>query len=198
MTTRHQLLLVGSAMCFASGGAIGAQQWRSLTPSEAQAAVNGSSATTGRWWVEVTFPALELRRMGCPQPGIGPRRRERPYLWRLIARFRDAKYPEDHFMQIGLQFWLPDSVRLTPARLSRALRSTSLEVDELKGEPQQSIGKVAATHAVATWHGGRVKFRVEGETATRAFLRARSDSLTLAWCQRDLDASYIQVPLVHR
>lgn len=169
------------------------------TSADTQAALAASRASAGRWWIDVEFPPIAVQQGGCS--GYIPTTdhvNDRAYLWNVIARFPDAIYPVDHIMQVHIQFWLPRSMPLTRARLDSALAAQRLEVEELTGEPPRAIRRLAPRRAWARLERGRLHVRVEGEAATRAFLRARSDSVTLGWCQGWLMVPYVNSPSVLR
>jgi hypothetical protein len=155
-----------------------------------------ANASVGADWLDVHFPSLPLANTGCGNVDVMPDgKRVRWYQWHVTAQFPEARYPNNHFMAVYVFFGLPDTVALTDRRLDSALAATSITVDEAIGEPAIGGSKLKPERAWARREPGGLHLRVEGRDAVTAFLRARTDSVAIGWCQRDDQLSFVNVPL---
>lgn len=155
--------------------------------------------TDARAWVsqsrlEIRFPAIALDNAGCGPPESAE---SRAYRWHATASFPDADEYGSHFMGVFLTFTMPDSGSgpVDVARLDSVLKSLTITVDEAAGEPPFQRRRIQPRRARAWWDGRAVRLRIDDEHAVREFLRARSDSVDLGWCQRDEPLSYTRIPL---
>jgi hypothetical protein len=152
-----------------------------------------ATASAGR--LEIRFPSIALANAGCmslDSTEIGVRR---TYQWHATTQFHDSEYPANHFMGLYIFFNLPDSVLLTAERLDSVLTRLPITVDEAAGEPPMSVRKVEPRNTRASWNGRQVVLRVEDPVAVQEFLRARSDSVDIGWCQRDENLTATRVRL---
>ncbi len=151
----------------------------------------------GQQRLEIVFPAVAYDVVGCEPadsvrtglPSRQPVERFRRYQWYVTAEFPGSRDADVHFMGIYAAFWLPDGVPLTPARLDSAFAATQLTVDEAAGEPPVTRDVVRPARARAWRDGARVRFTLEGVDAVGAFLRPAPDSVSFAWCQRDVSTA---------
>ena len=166
-----------------------------MTPRRAVTA----EASVGADWLDVRFPKIALANTGCGYTEVqSDGLRQRWYQWQVIADFGDRAYPNNHFMAIDVLFRLPDSLPLTDGLLDSALAATRITVDEAAGEPPMTGRQTQPARAWARREAGRLHMRVEGRAAIESFKRARADSVTVGWCQRDESLSFVRVPLRKR
>jgi hypothetical protein len=175
------------------------QSLHTLTQAELKRLASAADAIVVNSMLDVLFPPLELKSLGCfygqPLLDDGPSRR---YVWSVVSRFVISAPGDDHFMRILVSFDLPKEVELTPARLDSALATLLIDVEENVAEPLRTTRRIAPTRASATLDSGRLKVHLEGEQAVQAFLSARSDSLSLGWCQRGGARPNITIPIERR
>jgi len=169
---------------------------RSSAPPPAPAR---AEATVGSDWLDVRFPRITLANSGCGDTDLLPSGvRQRWYQWRVTADFPDRNYPNNHFMGVYVFFGLPDSLPLTDLRLDSAIAATPITVDEAMGEPPMTATQVKPERVWARRESGRLHLHVEGRKAVEAFLRARTDSVDVGWCQRDEALTYLRIALKRR
>ena len=175
--------------------ALGAGRLAGQGPAPARR-IAKADASVGADWLDVHFPWIARANTGCGSVDVlSDGKRVRWYQWYVSAEFPDAKYPNNHFMAVYVFFGLPDTVALTDRRLDSALAAKPITVDEAIGEPAIGGSSVKPAHAWARREPGGLHLRVEGRSAIKAFLRARTDSVAVGWCQRDEMVSSVNVPL---
>jgi hypothetical protein len=166
---------------------------QSATPS---AKAREVSVVAGRDWLDARFPEIALDNTGCggtdqlPSGVTGCW-----YQWQVTAYFPDSHYPYNHFISVILFFGLPENVPLTDARLDSAIAATPITVDEARGEPALNRKQWTPKRAWARRERGRLHLRVEGAEAMQAFFRARADTVSMLWCQRDESVSAVETRL---
>ena len=154
------------------------------------------SVAVGRDRIDVRFPAIALANTGCPYPRpLADGTTERWYEWQAVADFPDRTSSNNHFMTVALVFALHDGTPLTAARLDSAISATRVTVEEARGEPALTTRQWPVARAWARRESGRVRLHVEGADAVRAYLGAGSDSVSVLWCQRDEQLSFIKTRL---
>jgi hypothetical protein len=157
--------------------------------------------------LDVVFPAVAADNVGCAllnPPAERPARRR--YYWLATAQYPGVRYPNNHFQQVGINVELPPEVVPTKARLDSALRASRVRVSEGAGEPPMQVGAVIPervrteidTLTVDGQRMLRVHLAIDGKEAVRAFLAARTDTISLGWCQRDRSLTFLAVPLDRR
>ena len=166
---------------------------------------SGRAAVSGDH-MEIEFPVIAANNVGCGHVdtlGTTPSRR---YYWLATASYPDSRYPNNHFQQVALDVHLPPSTLPTRARLEGTLRSDSVVVRELAGEPPWLANTVRpdsarVTLSPATLKGEaawRMVISLRGVAAVNAFLSAAADSVSLGWCQRSQWLTFVLVPLERR
>jgi hypothetical protein len=142
---------------------------------------------------------VPLDAVGCDRVLTTPDgRRRRLFQWHVAAQFPDSRYPQNHLAAVYVDFLLPVAAELTAARLDSALAAQRPVVDELRGEPPMPRDSTVPTRAWARREGDRVRLRVEGEPAVRAFLRTGADSADVGWCRRGEPARTERVAIRRR
>ena len=160
-------------------GLAGAQAATSLTQR-----LPSVVATPNR--IEVAIPLASLDSTGCGEPDSpASGNRKLRLFWLVSSHFKGATYPDNHFMQFGVHFYLPESSSpLSAVRLDSALRAQTVSVSEAAGEPPMGVTSFRSTSAGARLVNGEVRLFVEGAEAVSAFLSARMDSTNVAWCAK--------------
>jgi len=184
----------------AGSGAPSERRDAQLPASSGYARVRGTT-------LDVVFPAIAADRVGCallnPSAELPARRR---YYWLATAWYPGARYPNNHFQQVGINVELPPDAVPTKARLDSAVRVSRVRVSESAGEPPMQVGAVMPERVrteidTLTVNGQRmlrVHLAIDGQDAVRAFLAARTDTINLDWCQRDRSLTFLAVPLDRR
>lgn len=165
----------------------------------------GRAVITGNT-LELEFPAIAANNVGCADVDStegAPRRR---YYWLATARYPGSRYPDNHYEQVALDFFLAPSAVPTQSRLDSAIRAAGIVVREAAGEPPM-IGRMitpdrvngmlieAAVYGERAW---RLKVSLESASGIAVLLSTRADSLSLGWCQRSQWLTTITVPLERR
>lgn len=170
-----------------------------LPQAELKRLASAADAIVVNSMLDVLFPPLDLNSLGCYYGGsVLDDRPTRRYLWSVSARFPNPAPYMDHFMRILVSFELPKGVQLTPARLDSALATVRLDVDEEIAEPLRTKRSIAPVHASAALSNGRLNVHLDGKEAVDTFLSARSDSLSVGWCQLDGAHPLLHVPIDRR
>ena len=144
--------------------------------------------------LEVRFPDVPLANAGCGPSGSWGRH----YFWRAWAHFRDSVYPHNHFISIGIDFYLPADVPLISTRFDSVLAATPVQVADVTGEPPMFARPYEHTQAKFYRTANGLGVRVRGRQAIDALLRTGVDSVTIDWCQRDAPQSFVKVRLERR
>jgi hypothetical protein len=137
--------------------------------------------------IEAIFPRVAAHDFGAgfvdsiryPAPRV-----TRRYCWIVSRSFPDSRYPQNHFMALGVDIRLDADAEPTSTRLDSAFRLATVDVTEAAGEPPMGIRSVAPLRAYVKLQDNRVHIVVEGRDATREFLAPSGNKATLLWCER--------------
>ena len=171
---------------------------------------SGRAVVTGNR-LDIDYPVIAANNVGCAKVDsieVEPTRR---YYWLATAGYPGSRYPDNHFIQVALDFTLSPAALPTRAKLDSAFKAGGVVVREAAGEPP-FIGRtvrperatvILSPELLPDSAGGerawRLRVSIEGAEAIGAMLEAKADSLSLGWCQRDQWlTTTITVPLERR
>jgi hypothetical protein len=142
--------------------------------------------------IEASFPLTPATEAAC---AYFDDRRRLMFTWTAWNTFPDAQVSGNHWLTLGVTFYMPDSVPVTAARLDSALVATPIAGSETAGEPPM-WGTDYPLEARLTREADRIRLVARARPLVEAFLRTRSDSVTLIWCAGQRQAATRRVPLV--
>jgi hypothetical protein len=153
----------------------------------------------------IDFPLIAADSLGCG--AVYTADSSRRFTW--IAAFNydtQSSLTRVNSQNFVLIFGLPVIAQLSAARLDSATRSGWFRFEHASGDPPMTSGSRElktgeARLSTATLDGRqawRMRFNISDSIAVRTALRARSDSVTLVWWQRDESPAFQTVPLVRR